>query len=207
LSQAEIVVAAYYSQDPLLLQVIREGKSLHDITALRTGLPRDTAKALNLMAQYGCGAERYSEHRLIPIEQGKAELKAYLASFAQRTKFFRFVMNKAQETGKVELWTGRTRHFNETVKPHSAPNNLIQGAVSECIRVATRRIAAKVPEFKMGLTVHDSILGICRTELVPQIAPEVIRLMSDWPWMNPCLTADCKAGPSWATAKKVKTHA
>ena len=65
------------------------------------------------------------------------------------------------------------------------------------------RIAREVPEFQMGLTVHDCVVGDLPDDQtqIREIVHEVKRIMSDFPFLNPGIKADAKIGPSWATAK------
>jgi DNA polymerase I-like protein with 3'-5' exonuclease and polymerase domains len=101
------------------------------------------------------------------------------------------------------LWSGRVRHFDDSVALHSASNTYVQGGVSELLRVATVRIHREVPEFRMGITVHDMVGGDLPecSKQQREIVHEVKKIMSDYPWLDPPIHADVKLGKSWATAK------
>lgn len=205
LSQAEVIMGAFYSRDANLLKVIESGVSLHDLVAAQAGVARDVAKTMNFALQYGCGAEKFAEMRMITVAQARKEVEAYHKAMAGQHLFYKQAQKMAAHYGKVVLWSGRTRHFDETVKLHSASNAYIQGGVSELIRVATVRCHREVPEFRMGLTVHDCVVGdlpLCITQQ-REIIHEVKRIMSDYPWLDPPIHADCKIGPTWASAKHV----
>jgi len=203
LSQAEVIVGAHYSQDANLLEVIRSGVSLHDLVAKQASVPRDTAKTMNFALQYGAGAAKYAELRMISLAQAREEVAAYHNAMSGQHAFYKKAQQMASYHGKVVLWSGRQRHFDDSVKLHSASNAFIQGGVSELIRVATVRIAREVPEFQMGLTVHDCVVGDLPDDQtqIREIVHEVKRIMSDFPFLNPGIKADAKIGPSWATAK------
>lgn len=205
LSQAEIVMGAFYSRDPNLLQVIQTGVSLHDVVAKQSNVQRQVAKLMNLALQYGAGVDAYAELRMIPKAQAAKEVLAYHATMAGQRRFYEDAMKMAAQHGYIELWSGRRRHFNSQVKIHSASNAYSQGGVNELIRVANVRCAREVPEFKMGLTVHDCLLGDLPDDpkQIKEISHEVRRIMSDFPWLDLGIKADCKVGKSWATAKAI----
>lgn len=202
LSQAEIVMGAFYSRDEVLLAAIESGRSVHDIIAERDRIDREVAKQTNFALQYGCGAPKFAEIRMISLEQAKTELAAYHRTMAGQRRFYDHAQRVAAHYGKIVLWSGRERHYGPDVALHSASNNYIQGGVSELIRVATVRCHREVPEFRMGLTVHDSLVGYMVDDAhQEEISREVLRILTDFQWLDPKIKADVKRGKSWATAK------
>jgi DNA polymerase-1 len=202
--QAEIVMAAHYSQDPLLLKIIGEGLSLHDVTAEKNKCDRKAAKMQNFMVPYGVGAAKYAEERGITLARGRAELEAHYRTFPKWRELNFLAINEATRTNKIRLWSGRTRHFAGIEhKRRTALNVLIQGGVTECLREATVRAWHKFPDVRLSLTVHDSNVGDIPKGSAKEIWPELRKCLSDFPWMNPCLDFDMKVGHSWASAKKV----
>lgn len=203
-SQAEIVLAAHYSQDPLLLQIINEGLSMHDVTAAKNGCDRDAAKMQNFMIPYGAGAAKYAEERGISLAQGNAELEAHYRTFPEWRKLNFVAINEATQTNRIRLWSGRTRHFDGIEsKRRTALNVLIQGGVTECLREATVKAWHKFPDVRFSLTVHDSNIGDIPAGSAKDLWPELRRTLTDFPWMSPRLDCEMKSGASWASVKKV----
>jgi DNA polymerase-1 len=204
-SQAEIVMAAHYSQDPTLLEVIGNKLKLHDVTAARNQCSYDAAKMQNFMVPYGVGALKYAEERGISLAQGKAELEAHYRTFPKWRELNFLAINEATRTNKIRLWSGRTRHFSGIEhKRRTALNVLIQGGVTECLREATVKAWHKFPDVRLGLTVHDSNIGDVPEGTAVEIWPELRKTLTDFPWMSPRLDCEMKAGRSWASAKKVQ---
>jgi len=88
LNQVEVCVAAAYSQDPNLLNVVLSGESMHDITAKEafgdsfTKIQRGYAKTTNFAAQYGAGAQAISTQANIPLGTAQKLLKAYKRAYS-----------------------------------------------------------------------------------------------------------------------------
>jgi DNA polymerase-1 len=229
-SQAEIVVSAHYCnlhakqlarQDPARLSkwakmalakgdsalyvLIKAGVGLHDKVVAETGLSRDAAKALNFMVPYGVGKAGFAEFRMCSLEQAERELTAHYGMFPEWRSLYETMQHQAKTAKKVTLWSGRTRHFTGSEKEHSAMNNLVQGAVSELMRVTICRLARELPELQMGLTVHDSIIADAPADRADEIWRETSRIASDFPWLDPGIRMDYKRGPSWASATAPKS--
>lgn len=204
-SQAEIVMAAHYSQDPRLLAVINDGLSLHDVTAENARCSRDAAKMLNFMVPYGVGAAAYAETRGISLDAGKAELQAHYETYPDWRRLNFLAINEAKLSNKIKLWSGRTRHFaGHEDKRRTALNVLIQGGVSECLREKTVAAWHRFPDVRFSLTVHDSNIGDMPIGSERDLWPALRACLTDFPWMR-SVKMDCelKVGPSWASAKVV----
>lgn len=210
LATAEIAMAAHLTKDPALVAAIRDGFDLHQGLADRLHelskieIPRQTAKMANFLIQYGGGAATLANNLRLPLTVAKALIAAHKQMYPGLAKAYRSAQYMFRRDGRVTLWSGRVRHRTDSgklVKDHAASNNLIQGGVSEQLRVAIVRIAKEVPEFKMGLTVHDSIVGTHDRRYTDEISREVHRIMTDWPWMDPCTGCDIASAPTWALCK------
>lgn len=207
LTQAEIAMAAHFTQDPVLLDAVRHGVDMHSRLCdtvkemFDIDIPRQIGKLANFMIQYGCGAEKLANALRIPLALSRKLLAAHKKMFAQMHACAAAVSREFRSQRRIRLWSGRTRHWSYDAKEHAAFNNKIQGSVSEQMRVAIVRMTHELPEFKQGLTVHDSTIGTCEAKLYPELAPEIHRIMTDWPWMDPCTDCDIAAALTWDKCK------
>jgi DNA polymerase-1 len=197
LAQAEICVRAHYAPDTSLLRTINEGLSLHDLVAEDTGLPRPTAKALNLSAQYGIGAPTFSKRYGFTVAESRDYLSQYRKQFPKWKDAFQGYAHEAERNGYVRLFTGRPMHFASRAKCRDAFNRIMQGGVAEMMRIIMTRIAKEVPEFRMLLQVHDSVVGEVPIVGHDEILHQVKAIFEDQPWCSVPITADVEIGDSW----------
>lgn len=206
-TQAEIAMAAHFTKDPVLIDAVRHGVDMHNrlcetVKAMfDIDIPRKIGKLANFMIQYGCGAEKLANALRIPLALSTKLLAAHKKMFAQMHACAAAVSREFRSQRRIRLWSGRTRHWSYDAKEHAAFNNKVQGSVSEQMRVAIVRMTHELPEFKQGLTVHDSTIGTCEAKLYPELAPEIHRIMTDWPWMDPCTDCDIAAALTWDKCK------
>lgn len=205
-SQAEVRLAAHYTQDPNLLRFLREGRDIHGEVAKQTGIPRDKAKRLNFSVIYGIGANTLHENLNISPSEARSYLKSYHDAYPGFRKLARRCEDLAESRGWIQMFTGRRVHFNtKYAETWKAMSRLIQGGVAEMVRVAMNRIHRELPhdEVVQLLQVHDSIFMQIRTERVSKYIPEIRAIMEDQPWCTAPITVDCKVGTSWGAMEKV----
>lgn len=110
-SQLEICIAAHYSEDPLLLKMVRNGESMHDYTAKATGLTRDQAKKMNFTVLYGGTEYKVSEDLGCSIEQAKEYLNLLLSTYKGLKRLIDDCHAKAEHGVPIQSLFGRIRHF------------------------------------------------------------------------------------------------
>lgn len=159
-SQAELRILAHYTKDPFLIDAFKYEKDIHQETASVLNIPRDMAKRINFGVVYGVGPVALAKE--LEISRGKA--KEYLDRYNQHIPGVRKLYNVAERLAtrdrKIQLWTGRIRHYQQEDETYKAMSNLIQGAVAEMMRIAITRLDELLTGTlaKAILQVHDEIL-------------------------------------------------
>lgn len=202
-SQAEIRVASHYGNEENMKEKLARGADIHTETAEEINIPRDPAKRLNFSVIYGIGKRTLAQNLKIKEKTAKEYLDKYHAKYPGFRRLYNRSEMIAEQRGYIRLFTGRLRHFNTPdAYTHKASSNLVQGTVSEMVRVAINRLhhELKVP---MLLTVHDSILFEIEKNRVKELIPEIRRIMEDAPWCSVKMPVDFKRGTSWGKAVKV----
>lgn len=211
LSQAEIVMGAHLTGDPTLTAAILEGLDLHQAMRdqIQETFGRDVerviAKAVNFSAQYGVGPGKLAKILRVSVADAAKMLHAHHKLYPKLTKSYHIAQKLFTRQKYLALWSGRKRHWGPDVKEHAALNNLIQGGVSELMRVAIIRLEKHVPELRMGLTVHDCVVGtIHRRDLRLPVIERIQHHMSDFPWLRVPIKADVEIGRTWEKVKPWK---
>lgn len=168
-SSLEVVLAAHLSQDPSLLSVVFEGKSLHDITAEGLGIPRQLAKGVNFCVQYGGGPKKISQILNCSSFEAEAAFRKYWETYPGLAKFIAECHSKVENGEPLRTMYGRIRHFPATFEDkwamerakRQAANSVIQGLgadiTSRAFYLTHKALKAKGLGYTV-LPVHDEIL-------------------------------------------------
>lgn len=201
-SQAELRVAAHYSKDERLTQLLLAGEDMHSTVAREMNVPRHIAKNMNFSAWYGIGPRTFARNYFIPEREARDYLSRYHKMFPGIRRLYNACEARATHRGYIKLYTGRLRHYNCIESPaHKASNNLIQGSVAEMVRVAMLRCAKEVPEAPMVLQVHDSIWFEIPTEIFLPTVAKLRAIMQDQPQFSLPMIVDAKGGPGFKDAR------
>lgn len=180
-SQLEIVIAAHFSHDPRLLEILRDGKSQHDLTAGGLGIDRALAKRLNFAMQYLCGPKKVANIVGTTESTGERLWHAYWATYPGLKRFIDSVLDRLDAGEPIVNPFGRQRHFRDFKRPNwsnraagrftrqdrQAFNAIIQGTGSDCTSMAFYLVAEHMEKNKWGrafITVHDEVLIMPRIE-------------------------------------------
>lgn len=214
LSQAELRVTAYYANVAGMMEIFRQGLDLHSATAENLGIPRDTAKRINLSAIYGIGVSTFARKYKMSEETARHWLEVYHTGYPEIKRFYKGIMRKAEKDHMITLPTGRIKRYliPETnaydprgfnMGEQKAASNFIQGTVAEIMRIAMTRIDRNIdPErARMLLTVHDSILFEVRKDgKEMEVAREIYEYMTSFGDLP--LDSDAKIGDRWGKMRK-----
>lgn len=209
LSQAEIVMGAHLTDDPTLRGVLLDGVDMH--TAMKdkafemfeVEVTRQQAKGLNFALQYGAQAAKMGQMLKLPLETAKLLVQAHKGLYPGLHRTSAYAQNSMKVKKHLTLWSGRKRHWYPGFKEHSALNALVQGGVSELMRVAIVKLFRDVPEVKWGLTVHDSVIGTVHRKDLEAAIPKIKAAMTDFPWLKVPVHCDVDVGNTWATVETV----
>ena len=169
----EIRVAAYLSQDEVLMQEIIDGVDLHTDNQQRFGLPsRLLAKVLNFRILYGGNEYSFAnDPDFIPVSSSKAYWKdvldAYYDKYRGIYKWHRQIIKEVIQTGKLVAPTGREYRFqkyNGEYKDTQIKNYAVQGTGHDVMSLARVSAWRRLKDLGYGdkcllvNTVHDSII-------------------------------------------------
>lgn len=172
-SSLEIRVAAFLSQDKVLIDEIINGVDLHTDNQIKFGLPdRGTAKTLNFRILYGGNEFSFAnDPDFTPISKSKEYWKnvvdAYYDKYRGIAEWHTKIIREVVETGKLVAPTGREYYFQKfggQYKDTQIKNYAVQGTGADLMALA--RVSAYNRLKKLGYgdkcllvnTIHDSII-------------------------------------------------
>lgn len=162
-AQLELRLATAYAKDPTLSAIFNEGRDVFTEMSQVLNMSRYDTKTLVYTMQYGGGVTRIMNVFGVSETEARRIKEHFFATYPG----FRLLSDMAQATarsrGKIRLWSGRYRHFQDRqAEAHKALNSAIQGGAAD---VVERRMGALMDglddgeNFRMLLQVHDSIIG------------------------------------------------
>lgn len=218
--QLELRLACHFAQEPKMTSMFNTGVDLHQYTADALGIDRQTGKTMNFGLLYGMGPEKAARFLRLELSEAKKLVPAWHALYpsfrAAHSQAIRIAQTPRSPSGQhLEQWDdntfnyirlpdGRVRHYYGAEAPFfSSWNTLIQGTGAIVMRRALMRIMEAYPDgnpvFIPAMTVHDSVIGYIKEEVVDEVVAHVVQLMTDFPEFNPPMTVDAKWGKSWGS--------
>lgn len=217
-SQAEIILGANYSQDPVLVSIVTKGLSMHDVTAENCGIPRQAAKTINFGVDYGMQYRLLAKKLKISHDKAKEYLGAYWKNFKEKHKLFKACQLQAEMLGYIKLWNGRYLHFPAQRPTYAAMNALIQGGIAAVMMHVTLNIWDWIQGLKnpddvhILLQVHDQLVFEVKEDKLDKYVPKLKKLMESLPTENEKgeelpftipLKVDTSVGPSWGELEDI----
>ena len=221
-SALEIRVAAFLSQDPVLIQEIRDGVDLHTDNQQRFGLPsRLIAKVLNFRILYGGNEFSFAnDPEFIPISKSKEYWKGVIDEYYKKYKgiarWHEALIREAVTTGKVISPTGREYRFEKydgKIRDTQVKNYTVQGTGADIMALArvsfyNRLKKLNYPNCLLVNTVHDSIVVDCdeKTTNIDQLITTMHEVFDDIPAnfeklfgvkFNVPMAAEVQIGKNW----------
>jgi DNA polymerase-1 len=192
LSNIELRILAEVAHDPVMLRLFAEGRDLHAETAkMMFDLPPETdtkkhlykggisaravAKTINFGLAYGMGAQGLANRIGCFVEDAKALVEAYFATYAGIAAWLRQAGQQAKKQGYAVTQAGRRRWFDFDLDEfgtmeRSAKNHPIQGTNADILKCALALLYEALPEgASLILAVHDELVIECPEALVPQV--------------------------------------
>lgn len=221
-SQIELRVLAHISGDEKLLHAFAAGEDVHIQTAAAVfGLKpeevtpehRRMAKVVNYGLIYGMGDYGLSSRMGLSLEEARAFLDEYMASFSGVAAWREQVTTEALEKGRMRSLSGRIRpvpavtNSNRNIAEaarRAAINAPVQGSAADIIKRAMLRVDERIHRERiapgMVLQIHDELLLE-----IPQPEADRVRefvreeMESAWKLDLP-LVAEVGSGRNWADA-------
>jgi DNA polymerase-1 len=224
-SQLELRVAAWYSKDPSLLAVYKEGRDIHSEVASKmfkipadkvSPLQRHHAKRVDFGILYGRGIKSLAEKENIygSPEEIKSYVENMLKGFPKLDEWLKKQRTIAVQEGCVISSFGRKRRFplvihqNRSEVERQGVNAPIQSMASDVCLKALVTLVQKFDWTKQHvlLTVHDSILMECKKSVLDETV-RLIRKVMIKKYTDPDLTfeVEVKVGYRWGMLHKYET--
>lgn len=138
---------------------------------------RKAVKIVNLSLIYGKGASKLAVDLGVSFEESKALKAAVQALYPGLAEMYSDMKFRARNNEPIRTWGGRQYYCEPPIISkgrmmtfeYKMVNVLIQGSAADCTKEALiRHDAAKHPETRLLLQVHDEILASCPREMVEQ---------------------------------------
>jgi len=230
LSQAELRVAAWLSQDPLMLAAIESGEDIHTSMAAMlldkdrdeiTEDERQQCKELTFLILYGGGANTLSKKLGVTKDRAKELMKQYFATFKRLDFYINRIKMLVKRDLQVESSFGYLRRFKKPIKwdcwdgwriERQAWNFLVQNTAACIAFVAMIDLQDEMERrnlrSKIVLQVHDSIGIDCHPDEVDEVARLARHCMENADTarygvdIGVQMTADVEVGENWGTKDK-----
>lgn len=206
-SQAEMRLAAHYSQDKSLMRIFNSGRDVHMETAMAvlgkleqdiSSEERKAAKAVNFGFLYGMGWKNFIDYAKENYELDVTEIEArryrneFFQTFKSLQEWHGRQRKKARLHGYVMSSIGRKRRLhdihstNEGIRAEAerqAINSPVQSLASDMMLLAMVQLEKQLPpeEARLISTVHDSILFEIREDKLDKWAPVIKDTMENLP--------------------------
>ncbi len=231
-SQIELRIVAHLAGDKKLIEIFEQGLDVHRATAAEihgvaladvTKDQRFSAKEINFGVLYGMGAWGVAGRTGLPLQQARAFVEKYMATFSGVAKFLEETKSAARERGFAETLFGRRRYIPElssgvaavrAAGERMAVNMPIQGAQADIIKMAMVAVDKMLvadygvgigvsPEerdasARMLLQVHDELIFEVREKLVEEVREKILKIMMGVAKLSVPLKVDSAVGDSWA---------
>lgn len=192
-SQIEWRLAAHFSKDERMMDVLRQDKDIYQDLADSIGCERSVAKTMALAMNYNAGGYKVASILQVANNVAFDYVDKYRKAFPQFFAWKDEQMQMCKLTGYI------TTLFNRTIRPereYLAVPYLIQGSAGEIIKMAMLR--CKDMGWVPVVTVHDELLFESETGAEADDIKEIME--SIVPLAVP-LKVDVGRGSSWQGAK------
>ncbi len=201
-SQIELRVVALLAQDPVLINIFKNGQDIHSEVASRlynvepsdvTKDMRRHAKVVNFGILYGMGSTALGKEMGISRNEAKNVIDTYFARFPKVAQYIDSVLTFARKHGYTETLFGRRRYvqgiksnipFIRAMAERMAGNAPIQGtATADIIRIAMKNIWDMINEEKLEkdlfpiLQIHDELVFEIKESRLGELSAKIRQIM------------------------------
>jgi DNA polymerase I len=179
-SQLEICLAAHFSNDPVLIELITSGKSMHDHTAKECGIDRQAAKMVNFLVIYGGQEFTLSQRLGITLQEAGRIMKKLWITYKGLKGAIDECHAKVQSGDPIVSPFGRRRRFPKGLEgrelgraQRQAFNALVQGTGADLTHTAFHRVARAMRGQGLGTAlfpVHDELVIMPKTDKCKEAA-------------------------------------
>ncbi|WP_237739934.1 DNA polymerase, partial [Rheinheimera nanhaiensis] len=222
-SQIELRIMAHLSQDKALLQAFANGLDIHRATAAEVfGVKleevsteqRRSAKAVNFGLIYGMSAFGLAKQLGVSRNDAQQYVDRYFERFPGVLDYMERTRKQAHELGYVETLFGRRLYLPEINAQNmarrkgaerAAINAPMQGTAADIIKKAMIVVDNWIQQHSaatvaMIMQVHDELVFEVDEAAVPQVIPELVKLMAQAATLDVPLLAEAGFGDNWDQA-------
>jgi DNA polymerase-1 len=180
-SQLELRLGTAYAKEESLKQVFAEGRDIFDEMSAQLGMTRQDTKTLVYSMQYGAGEKRIMAAFGVDQPEAKRLRENYFATYPRFKALSDVASAKAEQAGRVKIWSGRFRHFQYPSESYKALNSIIQGGAADIVERVMVRAFDEIDndECRLLLQVHDSLLWEIKTDKLDEYTKSILTLMED----------------------------
>ncbi len=157
----EYRLSAVYARSEVLLDLFENEGDFHQLVAddvssqAGVNVSRQQAKTINYLMSFGGGVEVLQKQ--LGVSYGVADKihKGYKKAYWEIFDKAEEAQAVAEQDGKIDMWSGRTRHFQYPSEYRSAFNAIIQGGAFEIVKRSMLRLWDA--GFCISNQVHDSV--------------------------------------------------
>ncbi|MFD9813964.1 DNA polymerase [Streptomyces sp. NPDC059080] len=203
-SSVELVVLAALSQEPRMCAAIKEGRNLHDFTAMLmfgdhfTKAQRDLAKVAGLGTSYQGGPTALARQTGLHVSTMRDTLNRYARAYPGIKRWAHAMQRHARSNGcEVRTPSGR-RLVLDRDKTFRVVAYLCQSTARDAMGQALVDLDEKGLTGHLNLWVHDEVLGTAPAAEAADIAREVAETVRMSLFGIPIDASADVYGPTWA---------
>ena len=172
-SGVELRVLAALSQDPVMLQVFRDGADLHQTTADSTGVSRKIAKTVNFGKVYGAGPKTLSRQSGLSLDEAQKVCDLFDSTYKGVTEYSHKLAYPIKKGIRNYIITHTGRKLPvDAERPYAALNYCIQSTARDVLGRAMLKISdAGLWDYAV-LPIHDEILFSFPKEAAEELCRE-----------------------------------
>jgi len=189
-SQIELRVAAYLSQDEVMMEALEEGGDIHTMTAEACFSSqadyqeekkhyRKSAKVVNFGILYGMGNRAVRDAAKCSFSEAESILYKYWNKYTGLAEYNSSLKEQIDYKGYVKNPFGRT-YYMKPEQSYKALNYMVQGSSAEVMKRAMINVYRHIKNLdaQLILTVHDEIcIELSNKYLLKNFALRIKRLM------------------------------
>lgn len=185
-SQLELRLGAAYAKETQLLEVFADPeRDVFTEMSKQLGMSRFDTKTLTYSMQYGAGVNRIKNVFNVSESTAQGIRDNYFQTYPNFKLITQIASQRAVVAGKIKLWSGRYRHFQDRQsEKHKAFNSAIQGGAADIVERTMVRLdnnGCNTDECRMLLQVHDSVVFEIRNGMEDSYLPKIKSIMENIP--------------------------
>lgn len=177
--QVELRVVAALAREQKMIEVIRSGGDLHQLTADEVGISRDLAKMTNFLIVYGGGGKALHEQAGVPLEDAQEIVSTFRARYPAINELARQMSRMDPVRTVSHRRVPVTRNKTGDPRFYANINYLVQSSARDLLVDAWHRFAVDHGRADMvWFPIHDELVLHVPEDLEEQVKAEVEQCMN-----------------------------